>query len=847
MRHRSPLPRILAVGLASAGLVVGLLASAAQAASAPVPASAAGAAHSVGHTNPHTAPPPTGASVENSDTLAAQPTARPTDRLKPQRSLARQSTAKAVSKTSGAKRATTGKAATAAQSCTPGDFSSRTGSSLVAFVKGSTTSCLSSLFSLTGSDAHGVFQESQMVTIANAFGSAAASYTGDDSGNVGELEYFLRAGYYVQYYDPTDVGTYGTALSGAIESALDTFFASPHLLDVTDANGAIVGDVVILTDSANEQNRYLSVYKEILNSYTSAWDSSYYMDGVVYDVYTPLWRGQWNDAFVSAVTSDPSVFDTLYNFATSHTSMLGGDNTFMDSDAGNDLATYVQFPALQSKLRPMISGLLNVSSISGPTAALWVAVASQASYNDPSNCSYYGVCDLKARLVATALPTTYSCDSVRTIQAQALSSTDLAAVCASLQNQDPFFHNLVKDKGPIPNQYESTYRLIVFASQLDYQVYGAAIYSIDTNNGGITLTGDPTQAGNQPESIMYQWPDDNGFVARIWNLNHEYTHILDARYDTKGDFNAETVVPDVWWIEGLAEYVSYTYRGVTDTGALDVASQHTYALSTLFQNTYSNSDTTRIYYWGYLAVRYMFEKHPNDVYAMLSHFRTGDYTGGYAVYNSIGTAYDADFDSWLNTLAASAGTPTAAFTSTVTGLTATFADASTESGTGSITGWNWNFGDGSSSTSQNPTHTYAAAGNYTVTLTVTDSNGNTSSANQTVTVSTTLPTCTASDTRAMGQNCQRSGRSMSTGNYDYMYIYMPAGSTTLTITTSGGTGNADLYYSPNSWATTSTYTAKSTNSGNTESITVSNTAAGYRYISLYAVSGFSGVTVTTRY
>lgn len=826
--------------MAAAGLAASMVAATTQVASA-APAPTSRTAHGGAH---HKAPPPTGAFPEAAATPRVQRTAQSARQLRPQRPLARKKTLKV-------RRNAVAKAA-ASQSCRPSDFSSRTGSALVSYVKGSTTACISSLFNVTGSDAHGIFQESQMVTVADAFASAAASYGGDNSNDISQLEYFLRAGYYVQYYDSADVGSYGTALTNSVEGALDTFFASPHLLDVSDANGAILGDVVILTDSANLQDRYLSVYKRILNGYNATWDSSYNMDNVVYDVYTPLWRGQWNTAFVDKVTSDPSIFDTLYDFATSHTDLLGGDNTFMDADAGMDLAVYVQFSALQAKLRPLIAGLLNASSMTGRTAALWVSVANQASYYDQSNCSYYGVCNLADKLTNAALPTTHPCDSVRTIRAQDLSAAELSAVCSSLQNQDPYFHNVVKDSGPIPNQNESTYDLIVFKSRLDYQIYAPAIYGVDTNNGGITLVGDPTQAGNRPKSIMYQQSTDNGFTADIWNLNHEYTHILDARYDTAGDFAEQTSVPDVWWIEGLAEYISYSYRGVTDTAALDVAAQHTYSLSTIFQNTYSNSDTARIYYWGYLAVRYMVENHPDVVYSMLDHFRTGDYQGGYEVYNSIGTAYDADFDRWLDTLTSGTGTgtPSATFTSAVHGTTASFTDTSTESGSGRITAWSWDFGDGATSSEQNPTHTYASAGSYTVKLTVTDSNGKSSTTSKSVKVAGdggSLPTCPSSDVRVMGQNCSRSGQSATKGNVDYLYMYLPEGTTTLTVSTSGGTGDVDLYYDADTWASPSRYTAKSTGAGNSETITVTNRSAGYRYISLYAVKSFSGVTVSTRY
>ncbi|WP_283843744.1 M9 family metallopeptidase [Kitasatospora humi] len=663
---------------------------------------------------------------------------------------------------------------TAAASCTPADFSSRTGSALAAYVQAATSDCISSLFQLTGSNASGVFRESQMLSVASAFQAQAAAYTGDDSTGIWQLGYFLQAGYYVQYYDSADVGSYDATLTSAVQSGLDAFVASPHLGDVSDANGQVAGEAMVLIDSANLQGRYLSTYKQVLNAYNPAtYNSSWYMVNFVNEVFTPLYRGHQNPDFVTAVTSDPSIISTLDGFALNHKDLLGTGNSFLDSNAGLETARFIEHPALQATVRPLIKGLLDGSSITGPTAPLWVGVAGMASYYDSSNCSYYGVCNLPQQLKAAALPISHTCDATHSILAQSLTAADLSAVCSSLENQDSFFHNLVKDNGPIPGQYENSLQMVVFASPQDYQTYAGGIYGVSTNNGGITLVGDPTNPGNQPISLTYQNGDD-GFTAGVWNLNHEYTHALDGRYDMKGNFTQQTVVPDVWWIEGVAEYVSYTYRNVTDTGAVAEAPKHTYALSTLFQNTYSNSDQTRTYPWGYLAVRYMVERHPDVIANMLSHFRTGDYTGGYAVYNSIGTAYDADFNSWLDACAAGACT---AGTGTIPGTTA----------------------------------------------------------------------CTAADTRVLDQNCYRTGQSATAGNLDYYYIYLPAGTTTLKITAGGGNGTAYLLYNPNTWATPSAYTNGSFNSGTSQSLTVTNATAGYRYISLYAQTDFSGVTITTQY
>ena len=70
--------------------------------------------------------------------------------------------------------------------------------------------------------------------------------------------------------------------------------------------------------------------------------------------------------------------------------------------------------------------------------------------------------------------------------------------------------------------------------------------------------------------------------------------------------------------------------------------------------------------------------------------------------------------------------PTAAFTSTQSGLSVTFSDSSTTP-VGTITSWVWDFGDSNTSTVQNPVHVYDSGGQYTVTLSVTNSAGTSTS------------------------------------------------------------------------------------------------------------------------
>src|SRR5204862_425679 len=86
------------------------------------------------------------------------------------------------------------------------------------------------------------------------------------------------------------------------------------------------------------------------------------------------------------------------------------------------------------------------------------------------------------------------------------------------------------------------------------------------------------------------------------------------------------------------------------------------------------------------------------------------------------------------TVAAANQSPTAAFTSSCSGLGCSFTDQSCDAD-GTVASWSWTFGDGATSTTRSPSHTYAAGGTYSVKLTVTDNIGGTGTVTHSVTVS----------------------------------------------------------------------------------------------------------------
>ena len=97
------------------------------------------------------------------------------------------------------------------------------------------------------------------------------------------------------------------------------------------------------------------------------------------------------------------------------------------------------------------------------------------------------------------------------------------------------------------------------------------------------------------------------------------------------------------------------------------------------------------------------------------------------------------------------------------------------------------------------------------------------------------------------RKCSRSNITAAQGTIKYFYIYVPSGVTSLRITSSGGTGNADLYVNTlGNWASPTAHNYRSTTSGNNETLVINNPPVGYVYISLHAASAFSGVRLSVQ-
>jgi phosphohistidine phosphatase SixA len=78
----------------------------------------------------------------------------------------------------------------------------------------------------------------------------------------------------------------------------------------------------------------------------------------------------------------------------------------------------------------------------------------------------------------------------------------------------------------------------------------------------------------------------------------------------------------------------------------------------------------------------------------------------------------------------------------------------------------------------------------------------------------------------------------------YFTITVPECANTLSVKTSGGTGDGDLYVRFNARPTSADATCRSTNAANTESCTIADPAAGVWHVGILAYKAIAGVTMT---
>lgn len=688
-----------------------------------------------------------------------------------------------------------------AQAC-PGipELSGLSGNALAARLAGlSDYTCTYGLFSLDKAQAATLYSAANLNAVAGRFAQEAAAYNAGNAALV-NLALYLRAGYYLA--SGGTLPKLDANLRGVLRPGIRRLVDGEALFRANANAPSSAGEIMKLITNMEDEAYYLPSMRALTQRYTNSASrpdaarpllettASQGMTGVLTVFFYAHGRGDAR----ALLQSDASYSRALFDFVQGNRAQLVGDNAYMLGDAAKESMRFLQYPALKPAVKQQARALLAGSSMTGANSEVWLAVADAVKYYDSAACADYGTCDYENRLADAVLANRHSCGPTLRIRAQNMTATQMAEACRIMQKEEDYFHRMLKtNRQPVANDNNAALEVVVFNDYANYAKYASAIYGIGTDNGGMYLEGDPAKAGNQARFIAHQ-ADWLKPAFKIWNLEHEFVHYLDGRFNMYGDFGASTRQPTVWWIEGIGEYLSL---GNDNQAAIDAAKSGNYRLSQIFGNTYGMSDyVTRAYRWGYMATRFMMERHRSEVDAMLGQFRKGDYDGYMNRIRAIGTRYDAEFAGWAQS-ATTAGQPPLP-------------------------------GGGAPTPKPEP-----------------EPKPQPPVPPKPVPPTGALPACPQASQGYLGKNCSLTGLSGSQARY--AYINVPAGARNLRVWSQGGSGDADLYLASGRYPTTASHDRASARPGNAELLSVAQPAAGWHYILLNPRQPFSGLTLSASY
>ncbi|WP_082859343.1 collagenase [Microbulbifer sp. Q7] len=274
------------------------------------------------------------------------------------------------------------------------------------------------------------------------------------------------------------------------------------------------------------------------------------------------------------------------------------------------------------------------------------------SFRGKSACeeTFPGRCHFPAEEMA--LPVEHSCSPSLLIRANSMSEPALHKACKTLLAQEGDFHlKLQSGQEPVAQDYNDQLEVVVFDNYSQYNEYAALLFDINTNNGGMFLEGDPGEQGNQARFIAFEafWKDPD---FSIWNLEHEYVHYLDGRFNKWGGFGH---FPShmVWWSEGLANYIAQGERYDSAERDLNKTRPSEYpTLEQIFATTYDDGGA-RVYSWSYLAIRFLYQQDPDSLAQLASHLRKNDFDGYRKQLDQFAGQWQEAFFVWLSDIASS--------------------------------------------------------------------------------------------------------------------------------------------------------------------------------------------------
>ncbi|EIU7853542.1 collagenase [Vibrio parahaemolyticus] len=509
--------------------------------------------------------------------------------------------------------------------------------------------CMRTWFSPSLEQADVVFSTMSVSRITGGLKKAIEAYKGtkEQAQQIYYLGEFIKAAYKNRHDTfAKKLQPFPSELSVNIANTIQQFLRSPYALTDGREQQEALASMLIVVDSIRQLAIAAPDVFAILDSFSADKSDSYYYRKAINNIFVAMAGHSQTKAFYDVIESDSSYIHRLSSFITNNEWAIGTDSEQLLGNAARELARLVKTEDAETKkvVVDTLDSLLKRYPLGGKSDRIWVGIAEMVDAYASDYLEQVGLSNSKSVLKQRIMTFSYDCRGPARILAQEMTEAQAITSCETLNLKEDDFHQTVNTGyQPVADDHSDSVDVIVFKTKSDYSTYSSFLFDNTTNNGGQFLERDPSKQGNVPRFVAYQngWDDD----FSILNLEHEYVHYLDGRFNQYGDFH-DTMREGsiVWWLEGFAEYMHYK-EGYN--AALVLGKEKTHTLADVFSTNYSDG-LNRVYRWGYLAVRFMIEKHPEDVTELLGYSRTGQYKEWVKLLERLGPAYNIEFHSWLD-------------------------------------------------------------------------------------------------------------------------------------------------------------------------------------------------------
>lgn len=509
--------------------------------------------------------------------------------------------------------------------------------------------CMRTWFSPSLEQADVVFSTMSVSRITGGLKKAIEAYKGtkEQAQQIYYLGEFIKAAYKNRHDTfAKKLQPFPSELSVDIANTIQQFLRSPYALTEGREQQEALASMLIVVDSIRQLAIAAPDVFAILDSFSADKSDSYYYRKAINNIFVAMAGHSQTKAFYDVIESDSSYIHRLSSFITNNEWAIGTDSEQLLGNAARELARLVKTEDAETKkvVVDTLDSLLKRYPLGGKSDRIWVGIAEMVDAYASDYLEQLGLSNSKSVLKQRIMTFSYDCRGPARILAQEMTEAQAITSCETLNLKEDDFHQTVNTGyQPVADDHSDSVDVIVFKTKSDYSTYSSFLFDNTINNGGQFLERDPSKQGNVPRFVAYQngWDDD----FSILNLEHEYVHYLDGRFNQYGDFH-DTMREGsiVWWLEGFAEYMYYK-EGYN--AALVLGKEKTHTLADVFSTNYSDG-LNRVYRWGYLAVRFMIEKHPEDVTELLGYSRTGQYKEWVKLIERLGPAYNTEFHSWLD-------------------------------------------------------------------------------------------------------------------------------------------------------------------------------------------------------